>query len=120
MNPVVVESTGCVDDYLKMRNLAGVAQRKSLAELLDTGCIHQMAGIIKVAPFLSTSPSAYYKGFVKAFVLADAKKAEQFGLRLPEHPSDEMQTTAIYVEVQACYSEDALKIVMEKRTHEAP
>ncbi len=75
IGPIVISSRGCVDDYVKMRSMDGVAQRKLLQDLVQTACIIEMEGIFHVTP---TTNYETYKGFVLAFAIIDVDAMKQF------------------------------------------
>jgi hypothetical protein len=74
IDPIVIPSRGCVDDYVKMRSMAGVAQRKLLQDLVQTGCIIELGGVFHV----TLVNEEIYKGLVDTFVIIDVDVMKQF------------------------------------------
>ncbi len=132
INPVVLDSAGCVDDYLKMRSLDGVEQRELLRKLIETSCLRRMEGIFHVS--VEKKHSAH-KGFIPVILLLDVGVMKEVSPRALDKiigqdlqdmeassGRDVMHTATtqadVYVELKNCITkadfEGAKKAVLEK------
>jgi hypothetical protein len=119
---VTVDSPGCVDDYLKMRSLAGVAQRKLLADLVETGCIRKLPEnvifIVSPRPDTPGSGAVYYRGFVRVFLFMDVDMMEEF--KLPWSVDTfaasfgSKNQNGEYIEIKECHPEEFMRSVANK------
>jgi hypothetical protein len=113
VNPAVLDSQGCVDDYLKMRSLSGVAQRKLLHDLIQTSCLKTMEGIYLVTVRQPTP----YKGFIRANLFIEV---EEMKALLPKHLDALMNEGSlldvgsadnVYVELKQCLTSEQFAAV---------
>jgi hypothetical protein len=120
ISPVVtVDSPGCVDDYLKMRSLAGVAQRKLLADLVETGCIRQLPENVIFDVVTPEAGAVYYRGFVRVFMGMDFDMMKEFNLpwsaeTLAASFSSFENRNGVYIEIKECHSEEFMRSVAKE------
>jgi len=81
-NPAIVTSAGCIGDFVRMKSLEEVAQRKSMADMIDTGCLVFLKGIYAVPFQPSENVTRGGRVFVNAIPLLDVQKMKQLGLNV--------------------------------------
>ena len=81
-DPAIITSAGCIGDFVKLKSLEGVAQRKLMADMIATGCLVLLKGIYAM-PF-QPSENVIRAGqvFVNAIPLLAVKKMQQLGLNV--------------------------------------
>jgi hypothetical protein len=134
VNPVVLDSAGCVDDYLKMRSLDGVAQRELLRKLIETSCLRRMEGIFHVSVLKKQSVR---KGFIPAILLLDVDEMKEVLPKLLDRLIEEdlrdmearsgrdvMHTATtqcnVYVELKECLTKKQFEDVKRSLAEKSP
>jgi hypothetical protein len=103
VDPTVVDSKGCVDDVIRMRLLSGVAQRKLLADLIQTSCLRKLQGIYYVG--VEGQP---YKGLTLAHLIIDDRAMKVLAPKQLDGHYDAITTgergfvDTVYIELSKC------------------
>ena len=82
LDPVVITSIGCIGDFVKMKSLEGVAQRKLFADLMQFGCVVTLKGIYFVPTLRGANIIRGGQTFIKTMPLVAVAKMEQVGLNV--------------------------------------
>ena len=82
LDPVAITSIGCIGDFVKMKALEGLAQRKLAADLAEFGCIFALKGIYFVPSLRGANVIRGGQTFIKTVPLLAVEKMEQAGLEV--------------------------------------